>query len=528
MKRVLKRIGIFLLSHLTIVIIMAFAAVFAATSFLASMNSVDGRLRSADRLFRTPEISKAMTDIEAAPSRSPEICSALLSSLRKNYVYESKFTAMLLCDRAAEIMDRRPGDAKKIISESFKFSSKYKRAHFYLLILRLYDLDLWASASELSSITYLEFLSPETILYTMKVALVLFLSFIFMQFVFFGSIYTKYRRLLKHEAAELDIDVSTLSVAPYLNSTEKKYMSYLTRSVIISVILIIFYCYFSTGFGRALGFVSESLTYLKNPLEYCTINGLAYSPRSLVEFPDTVRSVLAEKSYSYDFYAYIACLSRLAINDGEGAMKYFARIPSYSFLKSRVPAPNSTIRFIEDDDLYFAFFSPSRSNPLFMIAVLVNVLLILVFFGIIKKAHVLTERDPAALCSCGGISCAGCRTAVGLCNACLAPVSPSENHRNAVPAFYDYDRRALILLSFFFPGFIFFYVGKNLHGAFYSLVLSLLGMTFAINAIGLVDFGVAATALLFCVPYALYLFEVFAADGSHRSAPPAAGLSENT
>jgi len=150
--------------------------------------------------------------------------------------------------------------------------------------------------------------------------------------------------------------------------------------------------------------------------------------------------------------------------------------------------------------------SPMRSNTIFMIAVLLNVLLIILFSAAIRRARKYPYHFTASLCACGTITCSNCRTNVGLCNNCLAGLSEEPDFDNIISFFYFIDCKRIFALSFILPGVLFFYMNDHLKGIFYGIFLTAL---FLLNVLNIVIFNFNYYfALAFIISYLCYLADL--------------------
>ena len=485
---------------------MLISAFFIAQGYVASVNALDARLAAVEKYYPGMNIEKILDGVEANPEGVGAACETISKQLKKSGICESAYAAMHVTGKAASLMYAHHKTSKALILEAIKFSPKYEKAHLYNFFIDLYNFELINCADGLSSILYINFLAPEKLLKTMNKMLFVFIAFIFTQIVFFSSVYAKYRRLLNHEAYELGLDASSISIKPYLNEREKRYMSLLNKNITVGLIFIVFYCYFSTGFGKMINTVDQANEFLKNPYEFYAMRYRAdYSPQLLIDFAANLKGAFEKEKYSNDFYYYLAGLSRQIIGDRTGKAVFFNKIPNYSFLKPKTAEILIGTNFLNDRDLYFAFFSPVRSNPLFMIAVMLNVLLIIIFSIIIRRARREAERCEARICSCGTVGCAECSVHVGLCNYCLEPVEKNCRHDNAAVFFYPMDAKKIYYMSLLLPGMNFFYFSNYVQATFYSFVLSFFFM------LGFVNFIFSGPhfpfELLFVIVYLFYFIE---------------------
>ncbi|HNY11009.1 MAG TPA: hypothetical protein PKK26_05405 [Candidatus Wallbacteria bacterium] len=479
---------------------------FIAHGYVSSVNSFDARIAAAEKYYPGMNIEKMLEGVETNPGGVGAACETIRKQLQKSGIRESAYVAMHLTKKSVSLMHTDYKTAKALIVEASKFSAKYEKAYLYNFLIDLCNFKFIDCADGLFSILYINFLSPEKLLKTMNSMLFIFIAFIFTQVVFFGSIYAKYRRLVNHEAYELGLDASSISIKPYLDEHEKRYMSFLNKNITIGLIFIVFYCYFSTGFGKMINTVDQANEFLKNPCEFYAMKYRGdYSPQLLIDFASNLKGAFEKEKYSNDFYYYLAGLSRQIIGDRAGKFNFFSKIPNYSFLKSKVTGDLTELNFLNDGDLYFAFFSPVRSNPVFMISVLLNVLLIIIFSIIINRARREAERCEARICSCGTVGCAECSVHVGLCNYCLEPVEKNCGHENAAVFFYPMDAKKIYYMSLFLPGMIFFYFSNYVQATFYSFILSFFAM------LGFVNFIFSGPyfsfELLFAIVYLFYYIE---------------------
>ncbi len=496
----------FFQKYFIILAVVLISAFFITHGFIASVNSLDARIASTEKYYPGLNMEKMLEGVETRPDGIASARETISDQLKKSGIHESSFVAMHMTRKAVSLMHTDHKTAKALITEAIKFSPKYEKAHLYNFLIDLCNFKFIDCTDGLFSILYINFLAPEKLLRTMNKMLFIFIAFIFTQVVFFSSVYAKYRRLLNHEAYELGLDASSISIKPYLDEREKRHLSYLNKNLTIGLIFIVFYCYFSTGFGRLINTVDQANEFLKNPCEFYSMRYRSdYSPQFLIDFASNLKSAFEKEKYSNDFYYYLAGLSRQIIGDRAGKIGFFNKIPNYSFLKPKTAEILIGTNFLNDRDLYFAFFSPVRSNPLFMIAVLLNVLMIIIFSIIIRRARREAERCEARICSCGTVGCAECSVHVGLCNYCLEPVEKNCRHDNAAVFFYPMDSKKIYYMSFVLPGMNFFYFSNYAQATFYSFALSFLFM------LGFVNFLFSGPyfsfELLFVIVYLFYSAE---------------------
>ncbi|MEZ7892512.1 MAG: hypothetical protein QMC67_12265 [Candidatus Wallbacteria bacterium] len=459
-----------------ILVIIIACAVILNRNFSNNLAGADAKIKSVRDIYEKPEIKTALDSLLAADKDKIAAYSVFLRQvLKKNSIAESKYAAMLLTDRGAGIMYENNKLARMIFYEAINFSSDYKRAYYYLFMSSLYDFNIARAISEFLELVYMEYAAPSKILKFMNLALALFIAFILMQIYFFAAVYIKYRRLIKHEALELEIDAASISIISYLSPAERNYMRFLNKNIIIGLFFVIFYCYFMSGFGKNISLINDSCDFLKNPHEFCALNDMTYSREMMNDFALAVRDEFFKKKASAaDFYFYLAGVSKLSLNESAQAVKYFKSIPPHSFLSGQIYKLYSDVQFFKDDQLYAAFLSPMRSNTVFMIAVLLNVLLIILFSAAIRTARRYPYSFTASLCGCGTITCPNCRTNVGLCNNCLAKLSDETDFNNIISFFYPIDCSRIFMISFLLPGVLFFYVNDHLKGIFYGIFLTAL------------------------------------------------------
>jgi len=431
-------------------------------------------------------------------------CGDIINFLKKNGIYESGYYASIFTKEAVNIISVNPAKARLLFGCAKMFSPVYQKTYFSQAAASFYDFDPLDSLYNIAHILYFNFLAPGAIFNSMNLALIALISFIFIQFVFLSALYLKYRRLIMHEAHELEINTVNISIAPYLDSKEKTVSRLLSKNIIICLMFVIFYCYFSTGFGKYLKLCVETNYFLKNRVEFQTVNAMPDDAVRLANFDEILAKAFVNEKISLDFYNYFSYTAKLLSNEPKAALHYLKRINHNSFLAGKTDGGDPV--FLDDSDLYRAFFSPLRSNPIFMIAVLLNVLLIIVFMGIIKKAAIFRNAAKADLCACSTISCPGCRVQVGLCNCCLMPLKPQNINKNINNVFYRHDKNIIYYISLILPGFSFFYFSEFILAFFYSAsIINLLIYNFAAYA-GLFEPDIAIAALAAFV-YMIYIVE---------------------
>jgi len=487
----------------SIAIIVFFICIFFIVhQYVSSLNEFDKKIVKCDEFYNKiipPDFLKNI--IALSESRLDETTSGVISLLKNNGFYESIYLAMLFTREAVVASNSSSECAKKLFSAAKKFSPDYQKSYFYEFIFLIYNFEIYNGFKCFLELLYLIFISPAAIFQTMIVILAAFVSFIFAQIIYFAAMYIKYRRLLKHEAHEFQIDVASISINPYLDEIEKKFMSFLNKNLMISLLLVVFFCYFSTGFGKHISVVYDANEFIKNAAEFRIMNGFTFNENTFADFEETIKNYFQNEKNSRDFYYYFAYSSRLVSKDRSGALQYYGEMPASSFLVNKLKS-SKEISFLSDADIYRAFFSPIRSNPLFMIAVLLNVLMIIIFSGIIKRARYFTSGAKAELCACGVISCSECRVHIGLCNACLMPLKNQNQSQNIIKNYYQQDKNKIYYMSLIFPGLSYFYFSQRLLALFYSMPI----LFFTLIDVCMLS-GSIKTALkdFFILPMAVYL-----------------------
>ncbi len=501
-----SKIMVFVKKYL-IVLIIVFIFLFSIIhSYAISLEKYDMRLTLCEEAYnKILPYSLVKSIIDSPPGGKLERgCSNIKAVLESNGIYQSDYYAAMFNKEALNMLGANPSGAAKLFDCAKSMSPVYQKAYLSQAAAAFYDFDFYKAAVNVISILYFNFLSPGVIFNSMNLALMALISFIFIQFVFLAALYLKYRRLIKHEAYELDIAAVNISISPYLSDKEKKVSAALGKNIIVCLLFVIFYCYFSTGFGKYLNFSVESDRYLKNPREFIVVNGIDSSSASFSRFDEILKRVFENEKVSLDFYFYFIFMSKSLSGDVQAASLLSKRLHHNSFLINKIS--NNRPVFLDDKDFYRAFFSPMRSNPLFMIAVLLNVLLIIVFMGIIRKAAIFINAAKADLCACSTISCPECRVQIGLCNRCLMPLKSQDANRNIMNVFYSYDANIIYYISMILPGFSFFYFSEFILAFFYSAVIINLIFYNAAYYAGMVSGGSPHPVLTLFV-YAVYFIE---------------------
>ncbi|HOD39372.1 MAG TPA: hypothetical protein PKW98_07120 [Candidatus Wallbacteria bacterium] len=445
------------------------------------------------------------SSVAAAEDKLDRSCEDIIILLRKNGIYDCRYCASIYTKEAVKLIGFNPVRSAALLNCAKKFSPGYQKAYFYHAILSIYNFDFAGALNNAASIFYFVFASPGAIFSTMNLALLALISFIIIQFIFIAALYLKYRRMIMHEAHEFEIGAANISITPYLDSRESFVSSALGKNIIICLMFVIFYCYFSTGFGKYLKLAVETNDFLKNPHEFQAINAMPIDNSAMANLDKALLKAFKNEKLSIDFYHYFSYVSKLLSHDPQAASFHHKKISPASFLSGKLKNKEG-ISFLEDSDLYYAFFSPMRSNPLFMIAVLLNVLLIIIFMGIIRKVIVLKNGAKADLCACSTISCPECRVQVGLCNSCLMPLKPQNAKKNIYNIFYPHDKNIIYYASLALPGFCFFYFSEFALAFFYSILLINLFIFNIASAAGFFLSGAGQAALIILV-YIIYAVE---------------------
>jgi hypothetical protein len=473
--------------------------------YAAKLDKYDMQLTNAEEFYnKLLPYSFIKIVISSPDDKLRRGCDDIISLLKKNGIYESNYYASIFTKEAVNLINSNPARARLLFGCAKKFSPSYQKAYFSQAAASFYDFDPLDSFYNIAHILYFNFLAPGAIFNSMNLALIGLISFILIQFVFLAALYLKYRRLIMHEAHELEINAVNISIAPYLDSKEKTASSLLSKNIIICLMFVIFYCYFSTGFGKYLKLCGEINYFLKNHAEFQAVNAMPADCARLADLDKILVKAFVNEKISLDFYNYFSYTAKLLSNDPKAALYYLKRINHNSFLINKTDGGDPV--FLDDSDLYRAFFSPMRSNPIFMIAVLLNVLLIIVFMGIIRKAAIFRNAAKADLCACSTISCPECRVQVGLCNCCLMPLKAQDINRNINNVFYPHDKNIIYYISLILPGFSFFYFSEFVLAFFYSAAIINLIIYNLTAYAGLFEPGAALAALAVFV-YIIYIVE---------------------
>lgn len=500
-----NKIIIYLKKYLIALIICFIFFISLIHGYAAKLEKYDMQLMNAEGLYNKLLPYSFIKNILAAPDdKLLRGCDDIINLLKKNKIYESNYYASIFTKEAVKAISSNPARARLMFDCAKKFSPGYQKAYFSQTAASLYDFDPLNSFDNIARILYFNFIAPGAIFNSMNIALIALISFIFIQFVFLSALYLKYRRLIMHEAHELEINTVNISIAPYLDPKEKTASSLLSKNIIICLMFVIFYCYFSTGFGKYLKLCVETNYFLKNHLEFQAVNAIPQNSSRLSDLDKILAQAFVNEKISLDFYNYFSYTAKLLSNDAKAALYYLKRIGHNSFLVNKTDGGDPV--FLEDSDLYRAFFSPMRSNPIFMIAVLLNVLLIIVFMGIIRKAAIFRDAAKADLCACSTISCPECRVQVGLCNCCLMPLKSQDVNKNINSIFYPHDKKIIYYISLILPGFSFFYFSEFILAFFYSALIINLVIYNAAAAAGLFQPGTVPLSLMIFV-YVIYIVE---------------------
>ncbi|HBC75215.1 MAG: hypothetical protein A2008_00845 [Candidatus Wallbacteria bacterium GWC2_49_35] len=499
--------GFYIGKYMIALIIAVICFVSLIHGYAVGLEKLDMQIISAEEFYnKLLPYSYIKSVLSSADDKIDRACEDIMTLLEKNGVHESQYCASIFTKEAIKITGYNPARSELLLNCAKKMAPGYQKAYFSQAILSAYNFDPAGVLENSAAIIYFNFLSPSAVFGSMNLALIFLISVIVIQFIFLSAQYIKYRRLIMHASHEFGVSTAVVPITPYLEPKERTASSLLGKNVIICLVFVIFYCYFSTGFGRYLKLAVETNEFLKNPHEFYAINAVAEGYRAPLSDLDRVLApAFKDEKHSVDFYYYFSYISKIVCRDTPGALAYSKKISHGSFLAAKT-VPASTVFFLDDADLYSAFFSPIRSNPLFMIAVLLNVLLIIVFMGIIRKAAAFHGGAKADLCACSTISCPECRVQVGLCNSCLMPIKHQNEGRNIKKLFYPHDKKVVYYASLILPGFSFFYFSEFALAFFYSALIINISIFNAAASAGFFAEGSVRMPLLALI-YIIYLVE---------------------
>lgn len=499
--------GFYFRKYVIALIIMIICAISLVHGYAVRLEKLDMQIFCAEEFYnRLLPYSYIRSVVSSPLDKLERACEDIIVFLGKNGVHESRYCASIFTKEAVKAFSADPARSEALLNCAKKLSPGYQKAYFSQAVLSAYNFDVHGALSNAADIFYFNFLAPASIFDSMNLALIFLLSAVAIQFIFLASQYVRYRRLIMHEAHEFGVSMAAVPLARYLSPRERAVSSVLNKSAAACLVFIIIYCYFSTGFGKYLRLSVEANDFLKNPHEYFAINAMPVRPGGASDLDSVLAPAFKDEKLSIDFYYYFSYLAKSTSGDSHGAMRYLKKIGASSPLAAKISGPAGPRSFLDDADLYCAFFSPIRSNPVFMIAVLLNVLLIIVFMGIIRKVSIVRDGARADICACSTISCPECRVQVGLCNSCLMPLKQQDQGRNIGGIFYPHDQDVIFYASFALPGFSFFYFSEHGLAFFYSGLILNLTVYNAAYLSGLILEGAGHIPLLALV-YSIYAVE---------------------